>query len=277
MHKSRNPRPSRPSGNLPHTRPSSARPGPPRQPPVHESFRIAGLAAVSAVFARDPDRIERLFFDARLKAKVGAICTMLAERKRPYRLVEPEELAKVAGTAMHGGVVAVTRPRPVSVFDPQAKDWRGPLVILDGVGIPHNLGAIVRTMAFFGLRKLLVTDHPGQALPSEAAYRVAEGGFEWVQVQRLLRPASTLKQLRDSHRVVATALGQGKPLEPGALSGGARPTALILGNEEEGVPTATLQACDAVVTIPGSGAVQSLNVAATAAILAHALSCWSGA
>ena len=47
--------------------------------------------------------------------------------------------------------------------------------------------------------------------------------------------------------------------------------ALVLGNEEHGLPRATLKACDEIVTIPGSGFVQSLNVAASAAVLLHAL------
>ena len=50
-----------------------------------------------------------------------------------------------------------------------------------------------------------------------------------------------------------------------------KPVALVLGNEELGLPRATLAACETIVTIPGSGAVQSLNVAASAAILLHAL------
>ena len=52
---------------------------------------------------------------------------------------------------------------------------------------------------------------------------------------------------------------------------GAKPPALILGNEESGLDPATLAICDAVVTIPGSGRVQSLNVAAAAAILIYQL------
>jgi TrmH RNA methyltransferase len=56
-----------------------------------------------------------------------------------------------------------------------------------------------------------------------------------------------------------------------ALKQDARPVALVLGNEEHGLSRATLAACEAVVTLAGEGAVQSLNVAATAAILLHAL------
>lgn len=269
MDKPRSPRrpPARPK---PHRR----RPEPQQAPErPSDSFRIAGLAAVGAVFARDPGRVERLFFDPRLKDAADPFCTALAKLRRPYRMVEAEELARIAGTVLHGGIVAVTWPPELAAFDlEQAKLWAAagePVIILDGVGNPHNLGAIVRTMAFFGLRRLVVSDHPGQALPSEAAYRVAEGGFEWVEVTRVRRLPIMLKRLSAHYRVIGTALGGAKPFV--ALAKGRRPLALVLGNEEEGLPAASLQACEGVVTIPGSGHIQSLNVAATAAILVHAV------
>jgi TrmH RNA methyltransferase len=239
---------------------------------------VAGLAAVSALFTHEPERVERLFFDERLKPAVGAFCKAMAAARKPYRMVEAEELAKVAGTVLHGGVVALMAPRTLPLFDTEAaRRATEPLLILDGVGNPHNLGAILRTAAFFGLPRVLISDHPGQALPSEAAYRVAEGGFEWVALERAPALPAVLKRLRASHRVFGTALDQTRPtVDAGALTGwrgkqGAKPPAVVLGNEEDGIPPATLAACEAVLTIPGSGRVQSLNVAATAAILIHAL------
>ncbi|MCM8734735.1 RNA methyltransferase [Azospirillum sp. A1-3] len=241
-------------------------------------FRVAGLAAVSALFAHEPERVERLFFDERLKPAVGAYCKAMAAARKPYRMVEADELAKVAGTVLHGGVVALMAPRTLPLFDTEAaRRAAEPLLILDGVGNPHNLGAILRTAAFFGLPRVLVSDHPGQALPSEAAYRVAEGGFEWVTLERAPALPAVLKRLRASHRVFGTALDQTRPtVDADALTGwrgkqSVKSPAVVLGNEEDGIPPATLAACEAVLTIPGSGRVQSLNVAATAAILIHAL------
>lgn len=240
-------------------------------PRVH---KVAGLPAVHALFARDPERVLRLFFDDRFRQEAEPFCKLLAAARKPYRHVSTEELTKVAGTPLHGGIVAVTREKPVVAFDAEAaRLWAQagkPLVILDGVGNPHNLGAIARTMAFFGLDKLLVSDHPGQALPSEAAYRVAEGGLEWVDVIRVSDLPSELKRLGAFYRVVGTALGAHRPLAQ-VLAKGDRPLAIVLGNEEAGLPPTTLAACEDVATLPGSGRVQSLNVASTAAILVHLL------
>src|ERR1700751_2086041 len=87
-------------------------------------LRIAGLPAVPALFAAAPERIERLFFDARLKPEVGLLCAELARRRKPYREVEPEDLARLAGSVLHGGVLALAQPRPVAEFDPaRAAAW----------------------------------------------------------------------------------------------------------------------------------------------------------
>ncbi|CAA7617362.1 RNA methyltransferase [Candidatus Terasakiella magnetica] len=254
---------------VPHKKPPHA-----PMPPRDETEKIAGLPAVRALFAHDPGRAERLFYEERFKSEIGGFCALMAKHHKPYRMVSAEELAKIAGTPLHGGIVAISKPKRVGVFDPlEAAQWakaRAPLLVLDGVGNPHNLGAIARTMAFFGLERLLISDHPAQAEPSEAAFRVAEGGLEWVEVIRARKFAAALKRLKDSYRVVGTALGSGRPLAE-VLSRPGKPVAMILGNEEEGLPPATLAACDDIATIPGSGKVQSLNVAATAAILIHEL------
>lgn len=236
-------------------------------------LRVAGLPAVKALFATAPGRVERLFFDSRLKSQVGDLCAELARARKSYRMVEAEELERVAGSVMHGGVVAWAQPKPVPPLDPaKAKDWTRdgkPLLLLDGIGNPHNLGAIARTAAFLGLPRIVLSDHPAQALPSDASYRVAEGGLEYVELYRATGFAKTLQQLRRSYRVIGTAAENGRPVDE--LRRSDRPLALVLGNEEHGLPQATLKACDGIVTIAGSGFVQSLNVAASAAILLHAL------
>ena len=236
-------------------------------------LRIAGLPAVSALFATQPERVERLFFEDRLKPLTGAFCAALARARKPYRIVPPDELERVAGTVLHGGIVAVAQPRPLPALDlAEAQLWAAdgqPLLLLDGIGNPHNLGAIARTAAFFGLPRVVLSDHPEQAALSDASYRVAEGGLEHVALYHAPRFAAALKGLRRVYRVLGTTLGTGEPLA--ALRRSEKPVALVLGNEVDGLPRATLDACDAVVTIPGAGHMQSLNVSASAAIFLYAL------
>jgi TrmH RNA methyltransferase len=231
--------------------------------------RICGLAAVRALFERDRGRVERLFFEASMKAEAGPFCRALADSHKPYRQVGPMELARIAGTVLHGGIVAIARRQALRDFDPSAaRSWakdRKPLLILDGISNPHNLGAIVRTAAFFGLERILLAQRPDQALPSDASYRVAEGGFEHVNLYHTPLP-DALRELRQAYRVIGAAPGKGSAP---TIARGARPPALVLGNEETGIDAYTIAACNEIVTIPGSGRVQSLNVAAAAAILIY--------
>lgn len=256
--------PPRPPQRKPHGKPRAE----------EKLLRIAGMPAVSALFAAAPERVERLFFEERLKFAVGGFCAAQAARRKPYRLVKPDELERVAGTMLHGGIVAVAKPRPLVPLDPvEAARWARAgetLLILDGIGNPHNLGAIARSAAFFGLKRLVLSDHPAQALPSDAAYRVAEGGLEHLALYRAQGLPALLRRLARDFRIIGTAASGGVPLA--ALAAEKRPAALVLGNEETGLARATLDACAEIVTIPAAGPVQSLNVSVSAAILLYALS-----
>jgi len=235
--------------------------------------RIAGTRAVAALFATQASRVERLFFTKDFQTEAADYCRLLARRRKPFRMVGPDELARIAGTVLHGGVVALVHARPVGQFEPDnAREWARDgelLLLLDGIGNPHNLGAIARTAAFFGLPRLVLSDHPAQAMPSDASHRVAEGGLEFLEVYGASRFAATLAELARFYLVVGASAEGGQPIE--MLPQSDRPIALVLGNEEHGLPAATLKACDRLVTIDGAGSVQSLNVAASAAVLVHAL------
>jgi TrmH RNA methyltransferase len=238
--------------------------------PQDKLAKIAGFQAVSALFRNDPSLVMRLYYNEKMKKAVGEFCAQMAKRQRPYRLVEDSELQKVSGTVLHGGVVAAVSLRAPLAFDlEQAKRWARagePLLILDGIGNPHNLGAIARTMAYFGLKHLLLSDHPGQAGLSDAAYRIAEGGLEHIAVYRVSELPQVFQQLREFYRVVGTSLSR-KAVDFTALPYDPRPLALVLGNEENGLSAETLEACEWAAVIRGSGQVQSLNVSASAAIL----------
>ena len=87
---------------------------------VHERdlLCVCGLAAVEALFASDAARVERLFFEPRLARALATPRRLLAKTHKPYREVEADELARIAGTIRHGGVVAVARPKPLLALDP---------------------------------------------------------------------------------------------------------------------------------------------------------------
>ncbi len=230
---------------------------------------ICGANAVAALFRRRPESALRLYYTDAARSVAGPFCAELARRHAPYRLLPSDEMARAAGTPHHGGIAVVARARVIPILQPADVPREQMLLVLDGVGNPHNLGAIARSAAFFGVRTLVLNHVPGAALPSDAAYRTAEGAMEELVLYRSRGLPALLQALTPFYRTVAATL------RPGALALADlprdRPVALVLGGEERGVSPAVLAACRREVRIVGSGRVQSLNVAQAAAVLLHAL------
>jgi RNA methyltransferase, TrmH family len=242
--------------------------------PKQKELNVCGWQAVSTLFARHPEEVRRLFFDPATGKRAGDLCRRMAQQKKVYRQVDAAELEKIAGTVHHGGIVAVIAERPLKKVTREVlAAWaqaRAPLLLLDRVSNANNVGAIVRTAAFFGIRAVIVPDHPQQALPGEAAWRVAEGGMEFLDFHRVPALPEFCAELKRTHFLIGTSLA-GNQLTPAQVKarGLPRPPAIILGNEEKGIAPGLAALCDRLVKIPGAGTVESLNVSAAAAVL-----CW---
>jgi TrmH RNA methyltransferase len=235
---------------------------------------ICGFAAVRARFQRDASSIIRLFFDRPTSKRIGLMCKALAAARKVYRCVEPSELEKIADSVHHGGIVAVVvdkAPREPSSADAAAWGRRHEnIVVLDRIGNAHNLGAIARTAAYLGVPRIVIAGEPGSARPGAAAYRVAEGALDAIEIWSVPEIALFLRTLAASgFEVVGAATRGGAASGPGAR--GAGPWALVLGNEEHGLAPVVAAACTRLVTIAGGGRIESLNVSAAAAILIHEL------
>lgn len=235
-----------------------------------KEITICGLAAVRAQFARDAGAIQRLYFDYATSRKIGMICRALANARRIYRCVEPAELEKIAGTVHHGGIVAVVPAPELRAPSPdELRRWvqrHEPVVVLDRIGNAHNLGAIARTAAFFGVPRLIVPDDPAAAVPNDAAHRIAEGGLAHVEVFRVPDLPVFLRDLATAGYAVVGAATRGGELHS-SRAPATGPIALVLGNEEHGLTPEVAASCSQLVTIPNQGNVESLNVSVAAAVL----------
>jgi TrmH RNA methyltransferase len=231
---------------------------------------ICGLKPVDALFHRRADDVVRLFYLPEMRAAAGPFCAQLAAGRKPYRMVEAEEMEKVAGTPHHGGILAVAKAASIPVFNVLQPPKVKLLLILDGIGNPHNLGAIARSAAFFGVGAMLIGEGTNHAMPSDAAYRVAEGGLDMLDLYKSRNLPAVLAGIDGHYRTVAASLSRDSA--PLAELPRDRPIALVLGNEEHGVSAPVLEACRRQVKIVGSGRIQSLNVAQAAAVLLADLS-----
>jgi len=230
-------------------------------------MRLYGLNAVRALFARRPEALRKLYLSQARVPELKPLLQWCVARRVGYRVVEDADLQKLAASSHHEGIVAdVLREEPVPLSTwlrdlpagPQCALW------LDGVGNPHNLGAILRSAAHFGVAAVLLPKHATLAL-SGAAARVAEGGAEAVPFVRLGREDNALAQLRGAGFVLAaTVVDGGYDLFATQLP---ERTVFVLGAEGEGMDRDLAGECDLRVSIPGSGAVESLNVASATAVL----------
>ena len=230
-------------------------------------LRIHGMNALTAVFAKRPQAIRKLYL---LEARIPQLQPLLkwcVANRVGYRIVEEADLHKLAASAHHEGVVAdVLRaePQPLTTWlrdlpeGPQCALW------LDGVGNPHNLGAILRSAAHFGIAAVLLPKHSTLAM-SGAAARVAEGGAEMVPFVRMGRDDNAIAQLHGAgFQLAATVVRGGNDVFKAKLP---QRLVYVLGAEGEGMSGELTSACDLTLSIPGSGAVDSLNVSAACAVL----------
>lgn len=188
--------------------------------------------------------------------------------RAPVTVLGERELDRIAGGPHHEGLVLETTPRRWTTPAELAEllvTKRGVAVALDRVRNPYNIGAILRSAAFFGVDAALlgpIAPHP--ALEAQAV-RVAEGGVEHLALSRTTDLADTLGRLEARGVKVYGADADG---EIDALRFAfPRPCVLVMGNEREGMKDRVRALCDGVVAIRGSGKVESLNVAVAASVL----------
>lgn len=244
-------------------------PSVPREAPPSREQRLYGLNACLAAFARRPEALRKVYLG---EARIGALKAVLAwcvQRRIGYRVVEADDLDRLTASRHHEGVCFdLLRPEPLALsalLDAQPEAPASSLLLwLDGVGNPHNLGALLRSAAHFGVGGVIVPARAGLDV-SGAAARVAEGAAEVVPLAHADDAPAALRDLHArGYTLAATVPRDGAPLYATTLP---RRLVLVLGAEGEGMSEPMIDAADLRLTIPGSGAIESLNVAASVAVL----------
>ena len=211
----------------------------------------------------------RVYVDQPRVKEFSALLKWCAEQRRAYHIVEDENLERLSETVHHQGIVILARRQKELSDDRLLESVRsgrlsGALVYLDGVQNPHNLGAILRTCAHFGIGAVVGRQDQMPGVTASAA-RVAEGGAETVPLARLTDPRRVVAELKTlGYRIFATASGDGGNVYQAGLI---PKSIIILGNEVHGVSPEMAALADESLQIPGTGAVESLNVGVACAVL----------
>jgi 23S rRNA (guanosine2251-2'-O)-methyltransferase len=194
--------------------------------------------------------------------------TWLREVERPRVQTKLErELTEAARTRDHQGVLAWCEPyKYADAWELASGADRPLLVCLDQVTDPHNLGAVCRSAEGAGADGLVVPAH-GAATITPVVARVSAGAIEHLRVAVVSNLARYLAEVKSDRLWVYGAAGDAETTMWDAdLTGGA---AFVLGAEGKGLRPLVRRTCDALVSIPLSGCVESLNVSVAAGVLLY--------
>lgn len=224
-------------------------------------------SATQVVYGRNPVR-ELLAAGRREVHELWASAEVAGETWIPgdrVRAADRARLGRLAGTSDHQGVVAIAGAYP---YGAQADLLRmhGPLMCLDGAQDPRNLGAVARVCEGAGIGGLLIAARGGVGVTS-VALKTSAGALEHLLVVRSASLPGLVHDVREAGRMVIGA----DSIADRDYRAGPWPwdALIVLGAEGEGLRPRVRRLCDALVTIPMRGRVDSLNLSVAAALLAY--------
>ena len=230
------------------------------------TVRLWGRHAVEAAL-KNPDRQHR-----KLWATREGVASLDGELPAdfPVEWASPADLARlVARDAPHQGLVLdCDALEDMFLEDVLDGDPARPLVVLDQVTDPHNVGAILRSAAAFNACAIVTQDRHAPPESGTLA-KSASGALEAVPWVRVVNLSRALDEIAEAGYWRIGLDGDGPATFAEALPAG--PVALVLGAEGEGMRHNIVQHCDALARLPISSAIESLNVSNAAAIALYAI------
>lgn len=227
--------------------------------------QLYGVHAVEAALRNDARKVLRLLMTENAEIRLAEAVS--ARQAAPER-VSPRDLDRMLGEdTVHQGVMLETEPLDEPDIETLAERAdAGPLIVLDQVTDPHNVGAILRSAAVFGATGLIMTRRHSPPLDGALA-KSASGGLELVPVALVQNLARTLAELKEHFCITLGLDGEADRLiEEEPLTGR---VAFVLGAEGKGLRELTRNSCEHLVRIATTGPIGSLNVSNAAAISLH--------
>ena len=228
---------------------------------------LFGFHAVTVRLKVAPKSIRELHVDAtRRDQRMKQFLAKVEEAGLKVIESDDDKLQKMCGTHRHQGVVArVEVIQQSNSLDDLLVGLTEPplLLVLDGITDPHNLGACLRVADGAGVHAVIAPKDHAVGINATVA-KVASGAAETVPYFMVTNLARTLAELKERDIwVIGTSDDAPASLYQTDLRG---PTALVLGAEGEGMRQLTRKNCDALVSIPMMGSVDSLNVSVASGV-----------
>jgi 23S rRNA (guanosine2251-2'-O)-methyltransferase len=233
---------------------------------------VFGLHAVEGLLSGGPAGVREVLVDASAGREARALGEQAGRLGIPSRVLPAVAFRSVSGNRSCQGIAARIVPFRYAEVEALIRaalaEPPGLIVALDQVQDPQNLGSILRSAAFFGVRGVVIPkDRAAGVTP--AVVRTSAGGAGRVPVAQVTNLARTLRQMRDEGlRILGAATRGGEDPATVRLEGAA---VLVMGSEGEGLRRLVREACDTLLTLPSPGGFESLNVGVATGILVHAL------
>ena len=220
---------------------------------------------------RSVREIDRLF--VALGTGGGSVTAIIAKCRAKGILIKeisPQKLDYYCGGANHQGVAVMFASQEYATVDDMfaLAETRGEkpfLIICDEIEDPHNLGAIIRTAEATGVHGVIIPERRSASLNATVA-KAACGALEYVPVARVTNIANTIDSLKERGVWVFGADMDGDDYTKTDFD---TPCALVIGNEGKGIGALTAKKCDAILSLPMLGKINSLNASVAAGILMY--------
>ena len=203
----------------------------------------------------------------------GSVTAIIAKCRAKGILIKeisPQKLDYYCGGANHQGVAVMFASQEYATVDDMfaLAETRGEkpfLIICDEIEDPHNLGAIIRTAEATGDHGVIIPERRSASLNATVA-KAACGALEYVPVARVTNIANTIDALKERGVWVFGADMDGDDYTKTDFN---TPCALVIGNEGKGIGALTAKKCDAILSLPMLGKINSLNASVAAGILMY--------
>jgi 23S rRNA (guanosine2251-2'-O)-methyltransferase len=224
---------------------------------------IYGIHSVREALANPARRISRLIATENGAARLLEDGPISVE---PV-IVRPDDIGRqLTPDSVHQGVLLLAEPLPAPEIEDLADD--AVIIVLDQVTDPHNVGAILRSAAAFGVSALVTTQRHSPEITGVVA-KAASGALEHVPLVHVGNLARGIGDLQKrGFLVVGLDSAATEELEQVPLR---RPLALVMGAEGKGLRQLTRATCDVVARLSLPGRIQSLNVSNAAAVALYAI------
>lgn len=205
---------------------------------------------------------------------LSRLASMAKEKGAVVKEVDSKKLDFMCGGANHQGVAAYVAAHEYAsvedIFAYAEEKCEAPfIVVCDEIEDPHNLGAIIRTAECAGVHGVIIPKRRSASLNFTVG-KTSAGALEYMRVARVSNLASTIDELKEKGCWVYGADMDGTDYKKTDFSGA---VVLVIGSEGKGIGKLIRQKCDAIVSLPMKGNINSLNASVAAGILMYEVSC----